>query len=177
MWNNTCKQHPSQWRWELSGRLIFERHIWPDLHRAWKHECARHQCVNERHFVQTQAIPPLMVEARGRPEEKGHRCVGVRCLLVTGIMEWPGLGCSELLCTCFIHGPHHSLLYKNGIAQEWQTDWERGSCHGVPSGCPEHLHVSLFTCMTLLPLLYFSRRLSLFKGKSQKIASSYSSHL
>lgn len=121
MWNNTCEQHPSQWGWELSGRLIFERHIWPDLHRAWKHECARHQCVNERHFVCADTSHPSIDGGSQRQAwGEGPQVCGFALLAGTGIMEWPGLGCSELFCTYFIHGPHHSLVWENGIAQEWQ---------------------------------------------------------
>lgn len=121
MWNNTCKQHPSQWGWELSGRLIFEHHIWPDLDRAWKHECARPQCVNERRFVCTDTSHPSIDDGSQRQAwGEGPQVCG--CALLTSNRDngMAGLGCSEL-CTYFIHGPHHSLVWENGIAQERQT--------------------------------------------------------
>lgn len=108
-----------------------------------------------------------MMEARGRPEEKGHRCVGVRCSLVTGIMEWLVWDALNYAHTAFMD-PITLYCATMALLRNGKRDWERGSHHGVPSGCPEHLHVSLFSCMTLLPLFYFSRRLSLFKGESQK---------
>lgn len=104
------------------------------------------------------------------PGEGPQACEGI---LLTGnrIMEWPGLGCSEQLCPSqwaayFPHGSHHYLLCKSGIAQYWETRWGKGSHHEVTSEYTEEVYC--------IYQLYFSRRRSAFKDKSQNANSCHS---
>lgn len=157
--------------WKLNDRLILESHK-----MARKHKYARHQCMDASHSS-------IGDGSQGQALGEGPQVCGGISLTGDRPVEWPGLGCSELLCTSqwaawFIHESHLDLTM-----QKWHCSI-MGNMTGRRAVVVKSLQSvqDIFTSPYLLVevcclyRLYFSKRLSAFKDKSQN-ANSYSSHL